>query len=253
MLPIYNSDLHVFNYDDIPPGYYYRAMVSGHSVQRFWHRHKFLEVASRIGDGTRVLDFGCGPGSFLSVLADLRGNVEGIGVDVAAAQVGFAREAIPEQDRDRITFLTVPPDSVRLPFEDGSFDVITCIEILEHIHPYFIYKIMEEFRRCLKDDGRIIVTTPNYRSLWPLIEVALNRVGAVSYHEQHISKYTPNAFVKILECVGYRILRLDSIFLLAPFFAVLSERVAGFVHRVEKKVPLRLGSLLIAEVEKLRF
>src|SRR5689334_6779951 len=70
MLPIHRYQTSVFNYDEIPAGYYYQAMVSGSATQRFWHRKKFSRVADFVRDGETVLDLGCGPGSFLSILAE---------------------------------------------------------------------------------------------------------------------------------------------------------------------------------------
>ena len=68
MLPVHQTPRQtpksVYNYDEIPAGYYFEAMVKGKPAQRFWHQKKFEAVAARIQDGERVLDFGCGPGSF---------------------------------------------------------------------------------------------------------------------------------------------------------------------------------------------
>ncbi len=47
MLPVYQSQLSVFNYDSIPPGYYYQAMLTGRPSQRFWHRKKFESVVQK--------------------------------------------------------------------------------------------------------------------------------------------------------------------------------------------------------------
>ena len=50
-------------------------------------------------------------------------------------------------------------------------------------------RLLAEARRLLLPQGRLVVTTPNYRSLWPLIESGVNLVSRVSYEQQHVNKY----------------------------------------------------------------
>jgi ubiquinone/menaquinone biosynthesis C-methylase UbiE len=247
MLPVYKTPLHVFNYDEIPAGYYYDAMLHGSAVQRFWHRQKFIAVASRLQDGDKVLDLGCGPGSFLSVLGETRPNIEAIGLDIASSQIEFAMKAIAPRFNGRIQFQQHDASDIHLPFPDHSFDAITSIEVIEHIHPYIAYKMLEESKRLLRPGGRILVTTPNYRSIWPLIELGLQKVSPVKYHEQHINKFTPNSFVKFLESVGLEVRQFSTLFIMAPFLAGLSWKTAERLSGLEQKSRVRLGSLLLAE------
>lgn len=252
MLPIHRAKFSVFNYDDIPAGYYHQVMLSGHPVQKFWHRVKFENISAMIEEGSKVLDLGCGPGSFLSILAVEKKDIDATGVDVAAKQIEFATREIASADpKGRLKFVRLEDADMRLPFPDASFDVVTSIEVIEHIHPYFSLKLIEEAKRVLKPDGKIIVTTPNYRSFWPFIEKILEFLSPVKYHDQHINKYTPNSLSKFLESGGLEVGDVKSIFILAPFLAVISRRFARFIHALEKHSRLRLGSLLIAEAKKL--
>ena len=50
-----------------------------------------------------------------------------------------------------------------LPFLDESFDVIICIEGIEHIFNSF--HLISEFHRLLKPCGKLVITTPNIQSL----------------------------------------------------------------------------------------
>jgi SAM-dependent methyltransferase len=69
-----------------------------------------------IGDATRLLDIGCGPGFFLRLASQRGATVSGI--DAAAPFIDIARERVPEAD------LTVGEMEV-LPFADDCFDVVT--------------------------------------------------------------------------------------------------------------------------------
>src|SRR3990167_2948713 len=137
MLPLYKSKLSVFNYDEIPMGYYFDAMLKGSPIQRFWHQNKFKMVADKIPPRSKMLDFGCGPGSFLRILGTYGHEVQAIGVDIAEKQIDFAKtHAIPANSTNDITFLSLKPSDNKLPFDDHSFDIVTSIEVFEHIHPY---------------------------------------------------------------------------------------------------------------------
>ncbi len=242
---IFETKHTVFNYDEIPVGYYYKAMLNGSPIQRFWHRTQFEEVAKRISPGSRVLDFGCGPGSFLSVLGDVHPNVSAIGVDIVKSQIDFANSHIASKfENGRISFLTI--NSPSLPFGDNSFDFITCVEVIEHIHPFIALRIFSEIKRVLKPNGRILVVTPNYNSMWPLIEMVVEKISPVKYHDQHISKYTPNSLVKFLESAGFQSKRIDTIFVVAPFTAPLSRKLASSLHAIERKIR-KYGSLIFIE------
>lgn len=251
MLPLHISrKLSVFNYNEIPAGYYYNVMLEGAPIQKFWHRVKFEEVAKRIPPHARVLDMGCGPGSFLSILGHMYPKVTAVGVDIAGPQIDFAHSRVSSLFADeRIKFDRIEENSGKISYPDASFDVITCIEVIEHIHPYFVSKLLSEARRLLKPDGKLIITTPNYRSFWPFIEMILERISKVKYHDQHINKFTPNSFIKTLESSGFEMNEVNSFFLSAPFLAPFGEGFARAVHSIENQLPVRMGSLLLGEAK----
>lgn len=246
MLPLHRSKASVFNYSDIPAGYYYQVMLNGHAVQRFWHREKFAEVAKLVArsGAKNILDIGCGPGSFLSVLAELHPEVAATGTDIASPQIEFAIQHVSPK-HPNVKFQLLNGES--LPYPDHSFDAVTSIEVVEHIHPFLAAKILAEARRVLRPGGKLIITTPNYRSFWPLIEWLLERASPVKYHEQHISKFTPNSLVKFLETCGFETRAVNSIFISAPFLAPFSRKLAAMVHRFEVGFRPLMGSLLVVE------
>ena len=123
--------------------------------------------------------------------------------------------------------------------------------MIEHLHPAIAHRFLREARRLLKPGGRLILTTPNYRSLWPLIEVVLERMSPVKYHEQHINKFTPSSLVKFVESGGFEIQAVSTIFISAPFLAPISVALADAVHRIETAVQLHAGSLLVVEATPL--
>lgn len=95
------------------------------------------------------------------------------------------------------------------PFQDGFFDVVLCMEILEHLmfDPCFMFR---EAHRVLRFDGEFIVTTPNiasYESLLKLIDLqSPYNFGVYSKHGaygRHNREFVPTEVQKIGERSGF--------------------------------------------------
>jgi len=110
------------------------------------------EWAGGLAQGRRVLDAGCGTGYGAEMLA-AAGAASVIGVDVAAAVVEAARA----RAGGRLAFERA--DVARLPYDDGSFDLVTCFEVIEHVPDPGA--VLGELRRVLAPDGVLAVSSPN--------------------------------------------------------------------------------------------
>jgi len=108
--------------------------------------------AARLSRGKLVLDAGCGVGYGSARLAIPARRV--IGLELAADAVAMAhdRYALPN-----LQFLQ--GDCRALPFPDGSFDLITAFEVIEHLHEWD--RLLSESRRVLAAWGALVVSTPN--------------------------------------------------------------------------------------------
>jgi len=101
----------------------------------------------------RLLDVGCGNGRFLAQMRDLGWEVMGVEPDLEAVRI--ARELFG------LDVVQGTLEEVRLP--EGSFDVITMNHVIEHI-PDPMATLVECWR-LLKPGGKLVVVTPNTRSL----------------------------------------------------------------------------------------
>ena len=226
-----------YEYDkDIPPGFYDEIHQRRAGVRFFWHDLKFRAVAARLDGAGKVLDVGCGPGTFIG---NYLSGVDCLGVDISAPQIDYANRRYKTA---RHRFSTQSLAAI-----DERFDAITMIELIEHLAPADARRLLAEARGLLAPQGRLVVTTPNYRSLWPLIEWGVNRVSRVSYERQHVNGYARGRLAADLAAAGYGAVEVSTAVGLAPFAAVLGRRPARWLDALERSVGhLGCGNLLVA-------
>ncbi len=142
-----------------------------------------------------VLDAGCGSGRTLPELAPY-GQVSGIELDADAAEVAGARG-----DFDvRIGRLE------ELPWPDGSFDLITCLDVIEHTPDDRV--TLSELRRVSRPGAWLLVTVPAYQALWSLHDEA----------NHHHRRYGRGSLRSAASAAGWELRRMTSFngLLLAP-------------------------------------
>jgi ubiquinone/menaquinone biosynthesis C-methylase UbiE len=164
-----------------------------------------------------------------------------IGVDIAEDQIAYAQSRYASPNHQ---FKWV--DSGPLPFEADTFQVVTIIELIEHLSIEDNLALMQEAFRVLQPNGLVLVSTPNYASLWPLVERLVNRFGEISYAHQHITRFNRTSLDALMEQAGFCHTRVDAYQFVSPFLASLNWRLADVVYRLEPKYLVsRLGLLLL--------
>ena len=167
-------------------------------------------LENHVEAGARVLECGAIPLLMTGALATLGYEVRA--VDVAPQR--FAA-AIAELGLDvrRCDIETEP-----LPFAEGSLDVVLFNELFEHlrINPIFT---LREVHRVIKPGGRLLLSTPNLRSLRGIRNLVVRNQGhAVSAgvyeqyeklellgHMGHVREYTTREVAEFLRQIGFRV------------------------------------------------
>ena len=151
-------------------------------------RRDFLR--SQVAPGARVLDLGCGQGTFSAEIAAAGAQV--IGAEVAQAAVDRARARHPE-----LEFVRVEIDG-ELPFTDGSFELVWASEVIEHVAD--TARWLSEVRRVLRPRGVVALTTPCHGRL----RLALH--GIERYSEplgDHLHLYSRRSLAQTLGEFGF--------------------------------------------------
>jgi ubiquinone/menaquinone biosynthesis C-methylase UbiE len=228
---------------DIDGGYQYRALTEGFVVQRFWHRLKqtTIERVAPPGSDWDVLDVGCGSGVVSAFLASRAREVHA--VDSNRSAVEFARKTFPLEN---LHFHLGVADEIE--FADEQFDGIYLLELIEHLYWEQVTHLLGRLKRFLKPSGVIFLTTPNYRSAWPVLEEAVDCLGLVPRMdgEQHVSRATKRRLSELASRCGFEEIASGKFSGLAPFVSVVGWRVAEKLDAVEARWGCPFGNLLYA-------
>ena len=228
-----------YEYNRIEVGYYDKIYQKHSGIQSKWHALKFARIHREISSFKRHLDIGCGPGTLVGSMA--RSGLS-IGVDIAKDQIGYANHKYGKPSKQ---FMPISEGS--LPFSDASFDVVTLIEVIEHLTRAQGCRLLTEIHRTLEPGGTCLVTTPNYDGFWPLLEGFVNRMGKINYEHQHISHFTVSRLKGIMKETGFENVAVERFQGLSFVLAALNWQLADLLN----KVPFSLiNFLLLAKGKK---
>ena len=172
---------------------------------RRFELHREDAVARLIPDGEKLLDIGCGGGSFIFKVKDKFKEIHG--VDIASNRINAAVRIKEENYKQANISFQVADFDLGLPFEDGYFDVITGIATFAYTYnPYFA---IQDIKRILKKGGILILEVPNIAWLPRRISLLLGILPRVSngagWDGGHLHNFTVTSLRDFLEEQGFKI------------------------------------------------
>jgi 2-polyprenyl-3-methyl-5-hydroxy-6-metoxy-1,4-benzoquinol methylase len=143
--------------DPLASGDYARKQIYCPSRVVAWSHGSRFDLAARLAgaaQGGRLLDYGCGDGTFIA-LTDGTFR-EAVGADVDRGQLEECRRRFA--GFDRVTFVTtreLEGDEHR-----GAYAVVTCMEVLEHCRDRERVRVLGELQRLAGPDGLVVISVP---------------------------------------------------------------------------------------------
>ncbi|MBT8335809.1 MAG: class I SAM-dependent methyltransferase [Gemmatimonadetes bacterium] len=117
---------------------------------------KVLDIAAP-APTDRVVDLGCGWGTFEFVLADRVREI--VGIDFSARSIELCNDRLAREPRDNVRF--VQADAGDTGLAAGAWDLVICADLFEHLYPEDSQRVAAEAFRLLRPGGRFSVWTPH--------------------------------------------------------------------------------------------
>ena len=173
-------------------------------------QHKLLRwlYMSGLTQSSAVLDIGCGEAETVRLLTKLGHRV--IGIDISLGVLLESKKRCPKASFVQQDF------AFQLPFAEGSFKLVICLEVFEHL--FYPKDLTREIRRVLAPGGTLICSVP-YHGLPKNIIIALI---AFERHYRidnpHIRFFTDRTFQKMIEAAGLQVIKFCHVSSRIPFW-----------------------------------
>ena len=143
-------------------------------------------TGTRALPGLRVLDVGCGTGATMD---HLKRYGMPHGIDLSELPLKFSRRRGHQR--------TLRASATELPFESESFDLVTALDVIEHLDDDA--QGLSEIRRVLKPGAPVVIFVPAFQSLW----------GPNDVQSGHRRRYRLNQLRSVVEEAGLRVERVS--------------------------------------------
>jgi 2-polyprenyl-3-methyl-5-hydroxy-6-metoxy-1,4-benzoquinol methylase len=170
-------------------------------------KHKYKLATKEKGEG-KLLDIGCGVGDFIHTAEQHRWNC--VGVEPSEEAKEIARKRINAEILSSEELEQIP---------DETFDVITMWHVLEHVDD--LKWQIAQLQRLVKNNGRIVIAVPNYKSYdadyykekWAAFDVP-----------RHLNHFNKEVLFKIFKSGGLDLVKTDKLRWDAYYISYLSEQ-----------------------------
>lgn len=172
------------------------------------HRRRLAVLeATSAQPGEKILEVGCGGGALLPLFAAAVGSSgRVVGIDISPDQIAAANAACAGSE---IATAEVQ-DVSRLPYEEGTFDAIVAIQVIEYLEQPD--EALSELRRVCRPEGRIIVLATNWDTMfWNSGAPELTARVQAAWREHAPFPNLPADLRALLKETGFRIVRQNPV------------------------------------------
>tara|TARA_Y100000741_G_scaffold290108_1_gene230198 strand:+ start:1881 stop:2594 length:714 start_codon:yes stop_codon:yes gene_type:complete len=229
----------------LTPGYYDKVLEDGllkkRGIQSNWHHSTFVNVSNLIINVNNHLDYACCPGTFIGKYLDLNS----IGVDISEKQIDYASRKYESKGQ----FLTT--EDFKYKQYEKNFEAITIIGLFEYLSDNEILNLMKQMHFILSNDGKVIITTPNYKSFMSILDRIVNRFSKVNYEAKNINKFDSKKILELMKKTSFRNVEVKKIINVGVFVGFINIRLSQIIQSfIYKLTNGRYGYLLMVIITK---
>ena len=216
----------------MPEGHSEKAATRGEPgyVWRSGQQRRLAMIRQWVDLEGRILDNGCGLGTYLEAFAPF--SKQRIGLEV---EIDRAMKALPHSEG----IVQAPAEC--LPFADDSFDFVLSNEVLEHVEDDSV--AMAEMVRVTRPGGRVLLFCPN--RWYPVEQHGIYWRGKYKFGNIPLVNYLPTPLRDRLapHVRAYTTKQLRSLYRSLPVIAIHHGRIFGGYDNIDRRWP-RFGRLL---------
>ncbi len=184
------------------------AYEYGYADAKAGHHHNYLviplqklisKIKQDLDKPCRVLDIGCGNGSLSNLIATM--GYEVVGVEDSVSGSTFASQNFPNCQFINASVYDLPYDAL-----GGSFDIVISTEVIEHLQ--YPRELVRSAKKCLKPNGRLIITTPYHGYVKNLVLALTNKMDqhyTALWDSGHIKFFSVNTLSALLTDEGFTV------------------------------------------------
>jgi 2-polyprenyl-3-methyl-5-hydroxy-6-metoxy-1,4-benzoquinol methylase len=179
-----------YSYQDANPEHHHAYLIS-----------PLLEMLAKKKSSStsklRVLDLGCGNGSFSNLIAQQ--GYEVVGVEESQSGVKVAQLNFPDCHFIQASISALPYTEL-----ENSFDIVFSSEVIEHL--LYPRELLIDAKRCLKPNGILIITTPYHGYIKNLVVAVLGKMDqhfSPLWDGGHVKFFSVPTLTELLKSEGY--------------------------------------------------
>jgi len=163
------------------------------------YEENFYSVLQDVVNINNLIEIGAGEGFWSKILAEKYPKAKIVSSDISDDEYVTRKKNLQKYHNISV----IKADATKLEFEDNSFDLVVCLEVLEHI-PKYEEALKEIFR---VNSNYALLSVPN-EPIWSLLNLLrgkyLSRMGNTP---DHVNRWSKKSFLEIVKKNGYKIIK----------------------------------------------
>ncbi|MFC1649887.1 class I SAM-dependent methyltransferase [Patescibacteria group bacterium] len=199
------------------PADWYTDSFENNPLQRYWHSRRIGVVTDNLPDKTKkMLDVGCCDGFMTDKMVQKSNPEMTYGIDALEKCISYANKTYGNK---KLKFEV--GDAHKLRFRNSTFDIVTCLESLEHVKEPNV--ALKEMCRVLKPGGKIYILVPQETLLFKSIWFVWERTRGKIWKNTHIQSFNSKGISKLLKKAAFKEIKKEE-FMLNMLMLFIAEK-----------------------------